>query len=158
MYVVNSTFTGSNGTAPQAGIDIEPMTQGTTQHIRLENTMLANNAGNGLEIHDYVSDLTVNKVTSENNKGYGVFANSPNGVAITNSTLTENYLFGVDIGGVTSNVQLVGNTINYNGAAWFVAHNVSVFTSGWVPRDITISSTATNVTQFNNIVSPLRTK
>jgi len=157
VYVVNSAFTNSNGTAPQSGIDIEPMTQGYTQHVRLENTTVANNAGSGIEIRDYTSDVTLNKFTSQNNKGYGVYTNSPNGLVITNSTLTENYLFGLDIGGTTNNVQLLGNTINWNGAAWFVAHNVSVFTPGWVPRDVTISSTATNVTQSNNLISPLRT-
>jgi polygalacturonase len=156
VYVVNSNFTGSNGTAPQSGIDIEPMTQGTTQHVRLENTTVSGNAGNGLEVHNYVSDLVLNRFTSENNRGYGVFANSPNTVTITNSSLTQNYLFGVAINGTTSNVKIIGNTIDYNGAAWFYAHNVSVFTPGWVPRDITIASTAVNVTQSNNTVSPHR--
>ena len=156
VYVVNSNFNGSNGTAPQSGIDIEPMTQGTTQHVRLENTTVSGNVGNGLEVHNYVSDLVLNKFTSQNNRGYGVFTNSPNTVTITNSTLTQNYLFGVAINGSTSNVQIVGNTINYNGAAWFHAHNVSVFTPGWVPRDITIATTAVNVTQSNNIISPQR--
>jgi polygalacturonase len=158
VYVVNSSFTGSNGTAPQSGIDIEPQTQGTTQQVRLENVTLANNVGNGLEVHDYVSGLALNKVTSQNNQGYGVFTSSPSNVTITNSTLTENYLFGVGISGTTSNVQIVGNTINWNGAAWFYAHNQSVFTPGWSPRDISIASTAVNVTQSNNVVSPLRTK
>jgi hypothetical protein len=158
VYVVNSSFTGSNGTAPQAGIDIEPQTQGTTQQIRLENVTLSNNVGNGLEVHDYVSDLVLNKVTAANNQGYGVFTNSPNGVTITNSTLTGNYLFGVTINGTTSNVQITGNTINWNGAAWFIAHNQPIYTPGWVPRDISVADTAVNVTQSNNVVSPLRTQ
>jgi polygalacturonase len=154
VYVVNSSFTGSNGTAPQAGIDIEPQTQGTTQQVRLENDTLSNNVGNGLEVHDYVSGLTLNAVTAENNQGYGVFTSGPNGVTITNSNLSQNYLFGVDIAGTTNNVQIVGNTIEWNGDAWFYAHNQSIFTPGWSPRDITIASTATNVTQSNNIISP----
>ncbi|MFC3651491.1 right-handed parallel beta-helix repeat-containing protein [Dyella humi] len=158
VYVVNSSFTGSNGTAPQAGIDIEPQTQGTTQQVRLENTTLSNNVGNGLEVHDYVSGLTLNKVTAENNQGYGVFTSGPTNVTITNSTLSQNYLFGVDIAGTTNTVQLVGNTINWNGDTWFYAHSQSIFTPGWALRDITIASTAVNVTQSNNVVSPLRTK
>jgi polygalacturonase len=158
VYVVNSSFNGSNGTAPQSGIDIEPMTQGSTQHVRLENVTVANNAGSGLEIRDYVSDVVLNKFTSQNNKGYGVYTNSPNGLVISNSTLSQNWLFGLDIGGTTNNVQLIGNTINWNGDAWFYNNNVSIFTPGWVPRDVTISSTATNITQSNNLISPLRTK
>lgn len=158
VYVVNSSFNGSNGTAPQSGIDIEPMTQGSTQHVRLENVTVANNAGSGIEIRDYVSDVVLNKFTSQNNKGYGVYTNSPSGLVISNSTLTQNWLYGLDIGGTTNNVQLTGNTINWNGDAWFYNNNVSIFTPGWVPRDVTISSTATNITQSSNLISPLRTK
>ena len=154
VYVVNSTFTGSNGTAPQAGIDIEPQTQGTTQQVRLENLTLSNNLGNGLEVHANVSGLTLNEVTSENNQGFGVYTGGPSNVTITNSNLSENYLFGVDIGPATNTVQLTGNTIEWNGDAWFYAHGVSIFTEGTTPRDITIDGTATNVTQSNNIISP----
>lgn len=154
VYVVNSTFTGSNGTAPQAGIDIEPQTQGPTQQVRLENTTLSNNAGNGLEVHDSVSSLALNGVTSLNNQGYGVFTDGPNGVTITNSDLSQNDLFGVDIAGNTSNVQLTGNTIEWNGDTWFYEHDQSIFSEGWDLRDITIASTAVNVTQSNNVISP----
>jgi polygalacturonase len=154
VYVVNSSFTGSNGTAPQAGIDIEPQTQGPTQQVRLENTTLSNNAGNGLEVHDYVSNLALNGITAENNQGYGVYTDGPSGVTITNSNLSENYLFGVDIGGTTSDVQITNNTIEWNGDTWFYAHNQSIFSEGWDLRDITIASTAVNVTQSNNVISP----
>ena len=156
VYVVNSSFNGSNGTAPQAGIDIEPQTQGTAQQIRLEATTLSNNVGNGLEVHNNVSGLTLNNVTAENNKGYGVFTSGPTNVAITNSNLSQNYLFGVDIAGTTGSVQIVGNTIEWNGDAWFYAHNQSIFTEGWSLRDITIASTATGVTQSNNVISPMK--
>jgi polygalacturonase len=158
VYVVNSSFSSSNGTAPQSGIDIEPQTQGTTDTIRLENVTLSGNVGNGLEVHDYVSGLVLNKVTSENNQGNGVFTNSPNGVTITNSNLSQNYMFGVTIAGTTRNVQISGNTIQWNGDAWFYRNNVSIFTPGWVPRDVSIASTTSNVTQSNNLISPLRTK
>jgi polygalacturonase len=156
VYVVNSSFTGSNGTAPQAGIDIEPQTQGPTQQVRLENTTLSNNVGNGLEVHESVTNLALNEVTSENNQGYGVYTDGPNGVTITNSNLSENYLFGVDISGNSSNVSITGNTIEWNGDTWFYAHNESIFTEGWSLRDITIASTAVNVTQSSNVISPMK--
>jgi polygalacturonase len=156
VYVVNSSFTGSNGAAPQAGIDIEPQTQGPTQSVRLENTTLSNNIGNGLEVHSNVSGLTLNNVTAQNNHGFGVYTGGPNGVVITNSSIGENYLFGVDISSNSNNVQIVGNTIEWNYALWFYQHNESVYTEGWSPRDIEVASTATNVTQSNNIISPMK--
>ncbi|GLQ87359.1 right-handed parallel beta-helix repeat-containing protein [Dyella flagellata] len=156
VYVVNSSFTGSNGTLPQAGIDIEPSTQGPTQNVRLENTTLSGNLGNGLEVHNNVSNLTLNNVTAQNNQGFGVYTGGPNGVVITNSNITTNYLFGISISSTTNNVQISGNTIEWNYALWFYQHNQSPYNEGWSPRDISIASTATNVTVSNNTISPMK--
>lgn len=154
VYVVNSSFTGSNGVGPQGGIDIEPQTQGTTSQVRIENTVLSNNTGNGLEVHNNVNGVSIYKVTAENNKGYGVFTSGPTNVSISNSNLSQNYLFGVDIAGVSDYVSISNNTITYNGDSWFYAHGVSIFTEGWDPRDILIAGTAGHVTQSGNVISP----
>ncbi|HUA80636.1 MAG TPA: right-handed parallel beta-helix repeat-containing protein [Dyella sp.] len=154
VYVVNSSFTHSNGASPQGGIDIEPQTQGKTSQVRIENTVLSNNAGNGLEVHNNVNGVSLYKVTAENNKGYGVFTSGPTNVGISNSNLSQNYLFGVDIAGVSDYVSITNNTITYNGDSWFYAHGVSIFTEGWDPRDILIASTAGHVTQSGNTISP----
>ncbi|WP_233842684.1 right-handed parallel beta-helix repeat-containing protein [Dyella sp. 2HG41-7] len=156
LYVVNSSFTSSNGISPQAGIDIEPDIQGNVNHVRLENDTLSNNVGNGLEIHANVNDVTLTGSTAQNNKGYGAFTSGSTNLTITNNNLIQNYLFGVDIAGVSDSTILENNTITYNGDAWFYAHNVSIFTEGWVPRDITIATTATNVTQSGNTISPMK--
>jgi polygalacturonase len=156
VYVVNSSFTGSNGTAPQSGIDVEPQTQGTAMQVRLENVTLANNMGNGLEAHDNVQALTLNNVTSQNNHGYGVYAGGVKYLTINNSNLSENYLFGVDIATTTNYVQVVGNTIEWNYDLWFYNNNESIYTVGTSPRDIQVASTATNVTVSNNIISPMK--
>jgi polygalacturonase len=154
VYVVNSSFTGTNGTAPQAGIDIEPRSQGWASQVRLENTSLSDNEGNGLEVHHNVDALTLNKVTIENNKGFGVYTGGPKNVTVNNSTLSQNYLFGVDLSADTTYVTIANNTINYNGDAWFYAHNKSIFTKSASPRDIDIASTTKYITQSNNILSP----
>jgi polygalacturonase len=156
VYVVNSSFTGSNGTAPQSGIDVEPQTQGTAMQVRLENVTLANNMGNGLEAHANVQALTLNNVTSQNNHGYGVYAGGVKYLTINNSNLSENYLFGVDIATTTNYVQVVGNTIEWNYDLWFYNNNESIYTVGTSPRDIQVASTATNVTVSNNIISPMK--
>ena len=156
VYVVNSSFTGTYGTAPQSGIDIEPRAQGWASQVRLENTVLSDNGGNGLEVHHNVDALTLHNVTAEHNKGFGVYTGGPKNVTITNSTLSENYLFGVDLSADTSYVTMADNTINYNGDEWFYAHDESIFTKGTTPRDIDIADTAKYVTQSNNIVSPMR--
>ncbi|MFC3653356.1 right-handed parallel beta-helix repeat-containing protein [Dyella humi] len=156
VYVVNSSFTGTHGTAPQSGIDIEPRAQGWASQVRLENTTLSDNDGNGLEVHHNVDALSLHKVTAENNKGFGVYTGGPKNVNITDSTLSQNYLFGVDFSADTSYVTIANNTINYNGDEWFYAHDESIFTKGTTPRDIEVADTAKYVTQSNNIVSPMR--
>lgn len=156
VYVANSSFTDSNGTAPQAGIDIEPMTQGNTQQVRIENNVLSNNAGNGLEIHDYVSGVVVVGNTAKNNKGYGVFASGTRNLLVTGNTIDENYLFGVALKGLTNNAQIKGNTIMWNGAAWFYAHHQPVTTPGWALRDITIAGSTWNTSASNNVISTPR--
>jgi hypothetical protein len=154
VYVVNSSFTHSNGIAPQAGIDIEPATQGATQQVRIENSVLSNNVGNGLEMHANVSGVVLTSSTAENNQGYGVFAAGPYNLQITSNMLSQNYLFGVDMAGNTSNAQINSNTITWNGDAWFYAHNESIFTEGWVPRDITVASSTSGVSYTSNTISP----
>ncbi|WP_284322638.1 right-handed parallel beta-helix repeat-containing protein [Dyella acidisoli] len=156
VYIVNSSFTSSKGNAPQAGVDIEPQTQGDVSQVRLENTTLSDNAGNGLEVHNRVNGVSLYKVTAENNKGFGVYTGDPTNITIQSSTLSQNWLFGVSISAYTSHVKIFDNTINYNGDAWFYAHGVSIFSKGWAPRDISIADTASYVTQYNNTVSPMK--
>jgi hypothetical protein len=98
----------------------------------------------------------LNNVTAQNNQGFGVYTGGPNGVVITNSNITTNYLFGISISSTSNNVQIVGNTIEWNYALWFYQHNQSPYNEGWTPRDISIASTATNVTVSNNIISPMK--
>lgn len=156
IYVVNSSFTSSNGVAPQAGIDIEPQTQGTTSQVRIENSVLSNNVGNGLELHANVSGVVLTTSQAENNKGFGVFDYGADNTQITSNLLSENYLFGVDMAGNTTDVQIDGNTITWNGDAWFYAHGQSIFTEGWDPRDISIESSTSNISLANNTISPQR--
>lgn len=156
VYVVNSSFTKSNGTAPQAGIDIEPMTQGATRQVRIENTVLSGNVGNGIEMQDYVSAVVVTGSTIENNQGYGIFAKNVKNLLITGNTIDENYLFGVALQSQTNNAQIDSNTVMWNGAAWFYAHNQPVTNKGTEPRDITIATSTFNTSQTNNVISPTR--
>ncbi|WP_188796157.1 right-handed parallel beta-helix repeat-containing protein [Dyella nitratireducens] len=156
VYVVNSSFTGSNGEAPQAGVDIEPQTLGTATQLRLENTVMSNNIGNGVEVHTNVYGLVINNNTADNNQGYGIYALGPTNFTVTNNQLNLNYLFGVDLDWGTNNVQMYSNTITYNGAAWFIARGLSPYTLGWAARDITISSGASAITQYNNTITEVR--
>jgi hypothetical protein len=62
----------------------------------------------------------------------------------------------VSIASTTNNMQVVGNTIEWNYALWFIQHNQSIYTEGWDPRDVTVASTATNILVSNNTISPMK--
>ena len=156
VYVVNSTFSNSNGTAPQAGIDLEPMGQGDTRNIRIENTVITGNRGTGLEMHDNVSGVVVKKTTIKGNNGFGVLAIGPSNLWVAGNVITENGLDGVNIASGTSNVRVTNNTITYNSTRYFLNRGLSIYTrsSSGLARDIEISSSATNVVVSGNTFSP----
>lgn len=154
LYVVNSSFSSTNGTAPEAGIDIEPLLQGSTQQVRLENVTLSNNAGNGLEIHNFVSGVVMTGSDAVNNQGYGVFAAGATNLTFQDNTINGNYLFGVAMLGLTNNVQVSNNTVMWNGAAWYYANHKPITTRSNTLRDIQIGGDAWSIAQHSNVISP----
>jgi hypothetical protein len=84
LQVTNSSFRNSNGTAPQAGIDIEPdkPTQ-VLKRIELQDILLEGNSGCGLEIEfgsyigsqEAVSIVARNVWSSNNSVGLSVLSN-----------------------------------------------------------------------------------
>lgn len=156
VYVLNSVFANTNGTAPQAGIDIEPMSQGISRDIRIEGSTMSGNVGNGLELHDYVTGLVVNSSTIKQNKGFGVLSVGAANASFGSNFITENGLDGVGMTSTTHDVQIVNNTITYNSTRWFYAHNKSIYSLTSSARDIQISSTTSNIYLSGNTLSPKR--
>ena len=151
VLVMNSTFSNSNGTAPQAGIDIEPMSQGEVANVRLQNNVLSGNRGNGLEVHDHVSGLIVSRNTMQGNHGFGVFTASPGTVAIDSNLITQNGLAGAAINGTSHDINLTNNALTYNSTRYMP---VTATGRGGVARDLHVSSTTANVYIASNQLSP----
>ncbi|AND69810.1 hypothetical protein ATSB10_23560 [Dyella thiooxydans] len=153
-YVVNSTFLNSNGTAPQAGIDIEPSTQGNSKDVRIEASTMTGNLGNGLELHDHVSGLVVKSSTIKRNNGFGILSVGAYKAWIAVNTIAENGLDGVAVTSTTHDVKITGNTINYNSTRWFYANNKSIYTLTSSARDLRIDSTTSGIYLASNVLSP----
>lgn len=151
VYIVNSTFSNSNGTLPQAGIDIEPQTQGTTANIRLENNILSGSKGNGLEVHSHVSGLVVKGNTIKGNYGFGVDTGSPNVVDVDGNLITQNGLAGVAITGTSHDVNVTNNTLTFNNTRYI---SVTATGKGGVSRDLQVSKNTINVNVSGNTLSP----
>jgi hypothetical protein len=138
VLVVNSTFSNSNGTAPQAGIDIEPQTQGEVANVRLQ-------------VHDHVSGLIVSHNTLQDNHGYGVFTASPGTVAIDSNLITRNGLVGAAINGTSHDINVTNNALTYNSTRYIP---VTATGKGGVGRDLHVSTTTVNVYIASNQLSP----
>ncbi|WP_233842682.1 right-handed parallel beta-helix repeat-containing protein [Dyella sp. 2HG41-7] len=124
VVIKNSTFSGSNGTKPESGIDIEPQAQGFARNITIDTCTISNNHGTGMEIHYNVSGVTIKNCTFQGNAGYGLMtADNPSQLTITNNTFTGNGLVGLTIAGQTSHVQATGNTLTGNSTRY--VHNAA---------------------------------
>lgn len=154
VYVYGSVFSNTNGTAPQSGIDIEPMTQGLSKNIRIENSTMTGNMGNGLELHDYVSGLVVKSSTLKQNNGFGVLSVGAAYGWLAANTITENGLDGVGMASTSHDMKITSNTITYNSTRWFYANNKSIYTLTSSARDLDIGSATYNIYLANNTLSP----
>ncbi|WP_284319032.1 right-handed parallel beta-helix repeat-containing protein [Dyella acidisoli] len=129
VVIMNSTFSGSDGTKPMSGIDIEPQAQGLARNITIDHCMISGNQGTGMEIHYNVSGVTIKNCTFQNNQGYGLLTvDSPSGITITDNVFTGNGLVGLVIAGQTTHVKATGNTMTGNSAR-YARRVVSALTS-----------------------------
>lgn len=149
VYIVNSTFSNSNGTLPEAGLDIEPQTEGPTSTVRIEKSTFSGNHGNGIELHANISDITMTGNTFIQNHGFGVLAVSAPYLTITGNTATQNGLAGMRMSSATHDVSITGNALLSNSTRFVSVTN----TGGTLDRDLQIASTTYNISVSNNTYS-----
>lgn len=149
VYIVNSTFQDSNGALPEAGIDIEPMTQGPTNTIRLENNTFSGNNGNGIEMHANISDIAIVGNKMVGNHGYGVMGITAAGVTLTGNYATQNGLAGVRPSGGSHNWSITGNTLQYNSTRYMSATKAG----GQLNRDLQFGANVYAISVSNNVYS-----
>ena len=152
VYITNSTFTGTNGTLPEAGLDIEPQDQGPANTIRLENNTFSNNHGNGIEMHAYISDITITGNTVIGNHGFGVLAISAPYLTITTNNVTQNGLAGLGMTGTTHDVSITGNSDKYNSSRYMSVTN----TGGTLDRDLQLGTKTYNISVSGNYFSNVK--
>lgn len=150
VYVVNSTFRDTKGTLPEAGIDIEPMTQGPADTIRIENTVLSGNHGNGLELHANISNIVVNHITMTNNHGFGAMAISAPNLTFTANIATKNGLAGMSMSGTTHEATLDNNALTYNSTRYISPTR----SGGGLTRDLQIGLNTWAIYSSANTFSP----
>jgi hypothetical protein len=150
IYIVNSTFKNSIGTLPEAGIDIEPQTQGPVNAVRIENSVFSGNHGNGIELHANISDIVMNHNTMTNNRGFGVLAISAPYLTITANNATKNGLAGVGLSGSTHDSLVDSNALTYNSTR-YMSPTVA---GGGLTRDLQVGTSTAAIQVSNNTYSP----
>ncbi len=118
VTVIHSTFSNSNGTKPQSGIDIEPQRQGDARDITISDCTITGNHGTGMELHDHVSGVVVRNCRIHDNHGYGMMSAGASGVTVTDNVIAGNGLAGVVMAADTSHVRITGNTLTGNSARY----------------------------------------
>jgi hypothetical protein len=84
INISNNVFSNTNGTAPQAGVDLEPNNPGDfVVDVNFTDNTMVNNSGDGLAISLWTLDntsqpvsVTVTRNHSDHNGRYGYFANN----------------------------------------------------------------------------------
>ena len=144
------TFKNTQGTLPEAGLDIEPQDQGPADTIRLENNTFSGNAGNGIELHYNVSNVTITGNTLSGNDGFGSLAIGPGQLHVSNNYATRNGLAGVGMSGKTHNSSVSNNKLQYNST-----HYMSPSSSGGADsRDIQIGKKTSSISVSGNQLTP----
>jgi hypothetical protein len=85
-------LTNTNGTKPMAGIDIEP-DKDTAQNITIQNSLLAYNKGNGIEIYANRSSVVQNVMVKNNfihNNAYGGYLTRAKNVVFNHDRIVQN--------------------------------------------------------------------
>lgn len=99
VNINNSVFKNTNGSAPQAGIDIEPNAGQTVSNIKIFNTECYGNVGGGIIIYGksgIAKNIEVNNTTLRDNTNLGIALITTQNVNIFNSDIKNNWI-GVEI-------------------------------------------------------------
>lgn len=115
VRVQDSEFSNTSGTNPQCGIDIEPDKPGGTSGVHIENCVVRDNQGPGIQIYKRVTDVTIERCTIERNRDAGILAVSAQDGLIVDNRIGDNGQVGVALRQQTSNFQIRGNRF-YNNA------------------------------------------
>lgn len=116
VRVFDSEFSGTQGTKPEYGIDIEPDHPGSARDVRIERCLVRGNRGGGIQAYRRVSDVAIVDCTIEGN-GYGIFVEGAVGGRIADNRISGNRHAGVAIRGRSSGYRIEGNYFRDNGAS-----------------------------------------
>lgn len=109
VRVHDCEFSGTAGTAPQAGIDVEPDAGAGTADVRIERCRIHGNRGPGIQLWKRVREVVIADCVIENNRGHGILLVDAGDVDIDGNRLLANTPAAIGLRGRTDAVRLRGN-------------------------------------------------
>lgn len=114
VRVHDSEFSHTGGTAPQAGIDIEPDAPGNALRVHIENCRMNNNRGCGIQIYKRSNGVTIRDCTIEDNGAFGVLAVGTTNGLIVDNLIRRNGQKGIALRDTATNYQASRNSLSDN--------------------------------------------
>ncbi|GHE29251.1 hypothetical protein GCM10007167_08860 [Vulcaniibacterium thermophilum] len=142
VQVHDSVLSGTNGVAPECGIDIEPDLPedgGYTDNVVIQNCVVKENAKYGINIFKSVRNVTIRGCTIERNKSCGVVTVGCTGIRLEANTIRYNSATGVYLQTNSSTITITGNTFYGNYARLGIQTRTAFTLTGWssrIERDI----------------------
>lgn len=114
VRVYDSEFSDTSGTAPSAGIDIEPDYPDGAQDIVIQGCRVRGNRGPGIQVYKRVTGVVIDRCTITDNKNVGVLVVDAADTTIRRSTLAGNGQHGIALQGHADGVLISNNVIHGN--------------------------------------------
>ena len=114
VWVHDCEMADTGGTAPMAGIDVEPDKGDIAKDVRIERCLVRRNRGPGIQVWHDTHDVLIRDCTIEDNRNPGILAVGANGLSIRGNRIRDNAKVGIVLRKQTRNVDIAGNTFADN--------------------------------------------
>lgn len=114
VRIRNCEFSDTGGTAPGAGIDIEPDID-VASDVLIENCLVRGNRGPGIALYKRAAEVTIRNCTIARNRGDGILAVTAIDCVFTDNIIRGNSLRGILVRTGSRNVRITGNRFEDNG-------------------------------------------
>ena len=117
MIISHSIFKNTIGTAPQAGIDLEPNTGNTVRNVQILDSVFTGNNNQGIVLYQTSTSTVTNNTIMRNvvstNRDTGIYSVNSSYATITNNTI-QNNPEGVNLDSGSTHITLTNNIISQN--------------------------------------------
>ena len=114
VYVHDSEFSGTGGTPPQAGIDVEPDKGDIVQDVRIERCVVRGNRGPGIQVWKDTHEVSISDCTIEDNRNAGILAVGATDLKIRDNRIRDNTQVGIALRKGTQQVAISKNVFERN--------------------------------------------